>query len=177
MIRIRLSNKSSERIFQHKSTKDSNQRRLTFKRSWIVGGSLQIGESGNKFLKDGIVNIKEGTPPEDEFATFAYIPSFTYSDTPSYIPSNEADEKIIPDCFEASVYIPTDTFNYLLNLNDGKSVICLSMDFGFSHKKIKSVPFGDTGELFWDLPEKVSGCPWEIPESIEIYVTCEAETS
>ena len=153
-IDIRLSNNQFKRRFLHESTKDGNRRRLVFQEAWIIFGSLIVGDKGE--VRHGSAVIIEGEPSVREFATLSYIGEY------------ESEGAINPTCFNAHAFIPADTFNYLLNLNDEQAIICLSL--GFDTKgNIKWDSVGNNGEKYWDITNKPdSDCFFEIAEKVEI---------
>lgn len=156
IIHLRLSNDPYKRRFIHKSTKESNQRSLSFQDAWIIYGSLRVGDQ--EIIFSGAATICEGKPSENEFATFSCIREY------------ECDGETNPTCFVARVNISADTFNYLLDLNDEQTIICLTLEFDNFDGNIKWVPYGGDGEMYWDISKKThTDCFFEISEKIEIH--------
>ena len=153
-ISIRMSNESSQRVFSHESTKDSNRRLLIFKKAWISYGRLRVGDKGE--VRFGSIRIYEGHPPEDEFATFSYIPKYEY------------EGEIIPECFNATAHMPSDTFNFLLNLADEQAVLEAYLGFDMITGNFKHELYGLDCDKYWDLTNRPEDCPFEVASALEI---------
>jgi hypothetical protein len=115
---------------------------------------LRVGYKGE--VRFGSVRIYEGHPPEDEFATFSYVPKY------------EFEGEIIPECFSATSHIQSDTFNYLLNLVDEQTVLEASLGFDIISSNIKHELYGMDGDKYWDLTNRPEDCPFEVASAIEI---------
>ncbi|MBC7963630.1 MAG: hypothetical protein H7Y05_11880 [Steroidobacteraceae bacterium] len=159
-ISMRMSNKFSQRVFVHESTKDSNKRYLVFKKAWITYGQLRVGDKGE--VRFGSIRIYEGTPPEERFARFAYIPKYKH------------DGETYPECFSATAHVPSDTFNYLLNLADEQAVIEANLMFDMTGN-FKHDLHGSNGDKYWDLTNRPEETPSEIASAVEIMISGEEE--
>ena len=160
-ISIRMSNESSQRVFSHESTKDSNRRLLIFKKAWIIYGRLRVGDKGD--VRFGTIKIYEGSPPEGEFATFSYTPKFEY------------DDEVFSESFSATVHIPAETFNFLLNLTDEQAVVEAFLGFDMITGNFKHEIHGLDGDKYWDLKNRPEDSPFEVASSIEIRISKKEE--
>jgi len=152
-IRFRL----SKRSFRHESTKDSNERRLTFHDAWKVNGRLRVGDKGE--VHCGAVHIREGIPSKSEFATLSYVPS-----------EKTFNGKTYPHLFQADIHILPETFNYLLNLDEEQTIVELSLGFDAITGNFKwDSSDEDDEDIYWDIASKShTDCFFEIADSVEI---------
>jgi hypothetical protein len=135
-LRFRL----SDRSFYHESTKDENKRRLIFSEAWKVYGKLTVVGKGE--LNFGSAVIHEGPAPEIEFATISYIAM-----------EKTVQERTSHHCFNIHAHITSDTFNYLLNMDEDRHCIELALDFSLGNENIKWDTAGwddDSGDICWD---------------------------
>ena len=158
-ISMRMSNESSQRVFSHESTTDSNRRLLIFKKAWITYGRLTVGNKGE--VRYGSVRIYEGNPPKDEFATFSYIPRY------------EHEGEVNLECFSAIAHVPPDTFNYLLNLTDEQAILEAFFGFDITTGNFKYELNSINRDIYWDLTNRPEECPFEVASAIQISISKE----
>lgn len=149
----------TNRSFGHTSSKSENSRGLLFNESWKTYGNLKISDMEE--LRFGTVRIHEGIAPENAFARIEYIQI-----------EKTIQGKTYPSCFAIDAYTTSDTFNYLLQLDEEKTLFEILLGFEMFDGPFEWDKYGDDGDVCWVTKDKLKkDYFFEIAHSVEIRVS------